>query len=248
MIAMFGRPVAELSMITNEVIDFIYEHHAHRITAWNERLLSPENLQIYADKIHTKGAALTNCFGFVDGTVRPLCRPVQHQRCVYNGHKRTHSIKFQSVTLPNGIIANMFGPIEGRRHDAGMLADSNLLNYLEQHAYSPDGEPMCIYGDPAYPLRVNLQAPFRNVLMTPAMQEFNRSMSAVRVTVEWAFGEVIRSFRCLDFKSNLKLGLSCVGKMYLVSAVIQNALSCLYGNQTSTFFDLDTPSIEEYFS
>jgi hypothetical protein len=70
--------------------------------------------------------------------------------------------------------------------DAGMLADSNLLNFLEQHAYSPDGEPMCIYGDPAYPLRVHLQASFRDVLMTPAMQEFNRSMSAVRVSVEWA--------------------------------------------------------------
>lgn len=111
MIAMFGRPVAELSMITNEVIDFIYEHHAHRITEWNERLLSPENLQIYANKIHTKGAALMNCFGFVDGTVRPLCRPIKHQRTVYNGHKRTHALKFQSVTLPNGIIANMFGPI-----------------------------------------------------------------------------------------------------------------------------------------
>jgi hypothetical protein len=62
----------------------------------------------------------------------------------------------------------------------------------------------------------------------------------------WNGHEVTRSFRCLDFKSNLKLGLSCVGKMYLVSAVIQNALSCIYGNQTSTFFYFDTPSIAEY--
>ena len=65
-----------------------------------------------------------------------------------------------------------------------MLAESNLLTILEQHAFSPDGEPMCLYGDPAYPLRVHLQAPFRNALMTPAMVEFNRSMSSVRVSVE----------------------------------------------------------------
>lgn len=128
-----------------------------------------------------------------------------------------------------------------------MLAESNLLTILEQHAFSPDGEPMCLYGDPAYPLRVHLQAPFRDALMTPAMVEFNRSMSSVRVSVEWAFGEVTRSFKCLDFKSNLKLGLSSVGKMYLASAIIQNALSCFYGNLTSKFFDLDTPSVEEYF-
>lgn len=129
-----------------------------------------------------------------------------------------------------------------------MLADSNLLTNLENHAFSPDGEPMCIYGDPAYPLRVHLQAPFRGAMITPEMQEFNQSMSSVRVSAEWAFGEVVRSFRCLDFKSNLKLGLSSVGKMYLVAAIIQNALSCFYGNVTSKYFDLDTPSIEYYFS
>ena len=129
-----------------------------------------------------------------------------------------------------------------------MLADSSLLTALQNNAFSPDGEAMCIYGDPAYPLRVHLQAPFRGAVVTPAMQEFNRSMSSVRVSVEWAFGEVVRSFKCLDFKSNLKLGLSSVGKMYIVSAIIQNALSCQYGNITSAFFNLDTPSIQEYFS
>lgn len=64
-----------------------------------------------------------------------------------------------------------------------MLADSDLLHNLEQYAYSPIGEPMCLYGDPAYPLRVHLQPPFREALMTPAMLEFNKSMSSVRVSV-----------------------------------------------------------------
>ena len=94
-----------------------------------------------------------------------------------------------------------------------MLAESNLLPSSEQHAFSPDGEPMCLYGDPAYPLRVHLQAPFREAVFTPNIQEFNRSMSSVHVSVERAFGEIERSFRCTDLKSNLKIGLSCVGKM-----------------------------------
>ena len=47
---------------------------------------------------------------------------------------------------------------EGRKHDAGMLADSNLLVDLNQYALSPPGRPLCINGDPAYPLRVNLKA------------------------------------------------------------------------------------------
>ena len=38
-----------------------------------------------------------------------------------------------------------------------MLAESSLLQNLENQA---TGEPMCVYGDPAYPLRLHLQAPF----------------------------------------------------------------------------------------
>ena len=58
-----------------------------------------------------KGAPLKNCFGFVDGTVRPDCRPKRNQKTVFNGHKRVHSLKFQSVVLPNGMIANLYGPV-----------------------------------------------------------------------------------------------------------------------------------------
>ena len=83
-----------------------------------------------------------------------------------------------------------------------MLADSNLLTCLEQHAFSPDGQPMCLYGDPAYPLRVHLQAPSRKVVLTAKMEEFNKSMSNVRESVEWTFGQITRSFKSLYFKSN----------------------------------------------
>ena len=91
---------------------------------------------------------------------------------------------------------------------------------------------MCIYGDPAYPLRVHLQAPFRDGQITPEMEEFNRSMSSVQVAVEWIFGDIMNYFKFMDFKNNLKIDLSQVGKMYVVSAILKNGLTCLYGNTT----------------
>ena len=127
-----------------------------------------------------------------------------------------------------------------------MLADSNLLQDLEAHAYSTTGEVMSIYGDLAYPLRVQLQAPYRNP-NTPEMQNFNRAMSTVRVSVEWLFGDITNYFRFVDFKKNLKIGMSCVGKTYLVCALFQNSLTCLYGNMTAKYFDLDPPTLQEYF-
>ena len=95
MIPRFGRPVPVLSMVTNTVLDYIYDHHGHRMTQWTNALMNPPQLQRYADAIAAQGAPLDNCFGFVDGTVRPM---------------RVQALKFQSVALPNGIIGNLYGP------------------------------------------------------------------------------------------------------------------------------------------
>lgn len=87
-------------------------------------------------------------------------------------------------------------------HDAGLLRDSNLLQDLQQHAYSPGPmipRPLCIYGDPAYPLRVNLQSPFRDRVLTQQMRDYNKAMSSVRVSVEWLFGDIINYFKFIDF-------------------------------------------------
>lgn len=107
----FGLPVPVLNMVCNDVLDFIYDTNGHRITQWNPTVLSPADLQIYGDAVAAKGAALHDCFGFIDGTVRLICRPGEQQRLLYNGHKRLHSLKFQAVALPNGLIGNFYGPV-----------------------------------------------------------------------------------------------------------------------------------------
>ena len=84
--------------------------------------MNAQALQSYADAVSARGAPLQNCFGFVDGTVRPIARPGEHQRLVYNGHKRVHSLKFQSLALPNGLIANMYGPIGEQSYDNRQVA------------------------------------------------------------------------------------------------------------------------------
>ena len=243
----FGRPVPQLSMISNQMINYVYDNYRHLLQDLNQPWLHPNCLQAFADAVHAKGAALDNCWGFVDGTVRPICRPNNDQRVVYNGHKRVHSIKFQSVVAPNGMIANLAGPYEGRKHDSGMLTDTGLMMQLQQYSHGTNRNSLCIYGDPAYPLRLQLQAPFRGPRLTNNQALYNKSMSKVRVAVEWVFADITNYFAFLDFKKNLKMGLSAVGKMYISCGILRNAHTCLYHSTTTDFFQINPPTIREYF-
>ena len=140
----------------------------------------------------------------------------------------------------------MFGPIEGRRHDAFMLGVSGLADKLER-LQTPTGEPYVIYGDPAYGLTRNILAPFRGARLTNDEQLFNTQMSKVRTCVEWGFGKICQNFAFLDFKKNLSFA----------SASWKILFSCFYlgelpymsvWSQTSTYFNLEPPSLERYLS
>ena len=72
-------------------------------------------------------------------------------------------------------------------------------------------------------------------------------MSQVRVAVEWLIGDISKWWAFIDFKKNLKINLSAVGKMYLTCALLTNTKTCLYGNMTSQFFQMNRPILEEYF-
>ena len=96
-----------------------------------------------------------------------------------------------------------------------MLQESGLLINLHEIAFY-NNHPLCIYADPAYPLVSHLQAPFRDRELTPQMAEFNRAMSQARVSVEWMIGNITKYFSFVDFKRQMKLHLSPVGKIYAV--------------------------------
>ncbi|XP_013383168.1 uncharacterized protein LOC106153684 [Lingula anatina] len=241
----FGRCTSQLSVIVNETVDHIYDNYSHLIHNLDQPWMDMDHLMQYSEAIVSQGAPLNKCIGFVDGTVRPISRPTFLQRTCYNGHKRTHAIKFQSVVIPNGIICSLYGPMEGKRHDCALLKESGLLQQLQQLPQDVDGR-FCIYGDPAYPIRPQLQCPFRGANITPEQHAFNSEMSRVRESVEWAFGKIVQTFAFLDFKKNLKLYLQPVGKLYAVGAILTNCHTCCYGGVITEFFNVHPPTLEEY--
>ena len=105
-----------------------------------------------------------------------------------------------------------------------------------------------IYGDSAYPLNRFVMTPYKGANVTDEQHNFNKVMSSHRICVEWGFADIIKTFAFLDFKKNLKLHLQPLGKLYKVAVVLMNYRCCLHGNQTSQFFGVNPPTIDEYLS
>ena len=248
LVPIVGRSVQEISEIFYAGIEHIYDNFHDLITDINAPFwLSNNYLDTYCGAVSRKGSVMNNIWGFIDGTCRPIARPSRYQKVVFSGHHRTHCLKFQSVVIPNGLIANLFGPVEGSRHDSFLLRESNLLNNIE-NKYRPDGSPYSLYGDQGYPLRGHLICPFKGANLTDEQRQFNHNMSGLRESVEWDFKDVICQFSFLDFKKNLKIFLQPVGKFYIVAGILTNCRTCVYGNQTSQYFNLMPPSLQSYLS
>lgn len=137
---------------------------------------------------------------------------------------------------------------EGKRHDCAILRESNLLHDLEKCAFSTSGHAMCIYGDPLYPIRIHLKAPYKDIQLSPEKEACNRSMSEVRTPTEWIFPDVFNSYKFLDYQNSHKISLDYVSKLHVVCCLVRNALTCYYGNETATFFNVQPPTILDYFT
>ena len=58
-------PCLEEEIIDDEEFSVFTRRMLHKIFHFSTRYT-------YADVVHSKGAVLDNCFGFIDGTVRPI--------------------------------------------------------------------------------------------------------------------------------------------------------------------------------
>ena len=252
----YSRAESAISEIVNWVVEFMDNTWNHLLEFDHTHLLSPQNLQMYADAIHTGGAPLKGVWGFIDCTIRRICRPSQWQRQAYNGHKKFHALKFQAIMLPNGMFGHLFGPHEGRRNDAFMLTESGILDSCVEFAVregtntdTPDEERYFqLFGDPAYGVSAQIQSPFAGVGdRTEEERQWNAMMSQARIVVEHGFGIVANTWPFLNAGWKMHLGASPVGRYYRAGVLLTNGLSCLRPNQVSTYFDCEPPTLAEYF-
>ena len=232
-----------------EAIEHFWNAQKHLVTEDISQQFIAERAELYANCIHQKGKALSNCIGFIDGTVLGIARPSGSlaQRVAYNGHKRKHAIKYQAVSAPDGLVQHLYGPLEGRRHDWTLYVRSKMDEILPRVLFV-QGKRYCIYGDSGYNQRWFIDVPFQGSNVSPAQVAFNRAMSSVRISVEWVFKVVKMQFPTIDFKRKMKVRESPVGMMYLATILLSNVRNGLYPNQIYTYFDCPPPDLNTYLA
>ena len=120
--------------------------------------------------------------------------------------KKTHALKFQKVSTPNGLIANLYGPVEGRRHDCTMLQMPGLLETWDcwkcgRDFHSIPMENFCV-------LMETLPIPYVDICNHHSVEQdqlLNKTNSlSPRAHLEslWLFQYILGNLRFVDFKLN----------------------------------------------
>lgn len=133
-------------------------------------------------------------------------------------------------------------------HDAHMAADMNLVAWAHWHAKTESSKQLYLFGDQAYGNSVAIITKFWGNIINSMQAEFNHIMSKFWIQVEWSISHITTQWLCFSMKQQQKTGLTPVGQDWLVSVMLNNAKTCLIGNQVSMRLGCMSLTLDEYFS
>ena len=244
----YGWSHSRISRVVRHLTGWIYRQWGYLLDVQSPKhsIALLRRLDHYAAAVNRK-FGLPRIWGAIDGTVRLIARPVVQEELVYNGHKRTHALKYQIIALPDGLMF-CSEPFVGRRHDAWIVAETGLVDWAERHAKSEDGQQMYLYGDQAYSVSHAILTTFRGNIISSYRSDFNYLMGKYRVQVEWAIGMVPAQWPRFSVKRQQKSGASPIGQDWMVAVLLLNAKTCVVGNQIGKYMHCNPPELDQYFS
>ncbi|XP_071959857.1 uncharacterized protein [Antedon mediterranea] len=211
---MFGIAISTLCVLTRQVVSALLNHQ------FFQRYISlpqGDRLDRVIEGFSRKG--FPQCAGAIDGTHLPIIGP-SNNKADYHNRKGWYSIILQAVVDHKYRFTDVYAGWPGRTHDARVFAHSDLPILADRNnglLFSRDKNaiingidiPVCLIGDPAYPLKPWLMKEFvHNANLTSAQRNFNKTLSSARVVVENAFGRLKGRWRRLMKRNDVTVGFS----------------------------------------
>jgi len=249
-VQLFGRSESWLCTVFCGIVTTLYAKYKDFLL-WDEERLTRMKLWDLANAMHSEGNPIGNVFGFVDGTMRHVCRPMEGanvpQEALYNGWKHNHFIKYQGITTPDGLIISIDGPHFGSTNDSLIWSGGVLRDKI--HSLDPT---MAVFGDKGYITGRSIMATYkaaRNRPLTEVQKEFNAFMATKRISVENEFADIVKSFSFMANSRILRIGFCPVSAYFPVMSLFQNIRVCFNPNVSSAganFPSIMPPSFSEY--
>ena len=190
----------------------------------------------------------------------------------YNGWKSMYGLKHQTVDNVFGMTVHAYGPQSLRRNDNHLLSGSFIIQRMVDIQYTlykernpgtevsledfSDNqefniEKVGIFGDSAYFFQSGVLFTYykqrKNEYLDEQKKRENRARKTVRESIEWNYGSTAAKYQYLTNLKKLKVMQGDkVLKVYTVALLLKNFHACLYGNETSNFFDAKPPTLEQY--
>ena len=164
--------------------------------------------------------------------------PTEVQEAWYNGWKKLHGMKWQTVILANGMDLHVYGPLSVRRNDLTALDKSDIERILRE-MFNADEIIYIIFGDSAFMV---------SDMMATNESYPGRGMSSVREIIEWSYKDVKQQWKYCDYKHILQLRKQPVAKIFFICLLLRNAYVTLHGSQAAEYFVMLPPSLENWTS
>lgn len=171
--------------------------------------------------------------------------PFLVQEALYNGWKKCHGIKKQSIGMANGMAFHVSKGYSCRRNDLHVLNETNIDDRLvELTIGNPPAERFTCYGDSAYPMSQRISCRRDGEEFT----ELNKAMNGCRESIEWMYRDVTQYWKIIQTKRTFRLltGYEKADNIIDLCFQFNNAWNTMNHNECSQWFDCAPPTFEVY--
>lgn len=168
---------------------------------------------------------------------------------MFSGDKWMHCHGAQGICAPNGLFVDWFDEPVSRHHDKYFFRDSRVNQILAQTQHGEE-QQFSVYLDKGYYNDTHCFAAHHGLEHNLTAQDMqnNYFMAKMRIAIEWCFGELKSRNPILNRWNLLKVQQMDVAKLVRVAVLMRNAHCCLHGCNATHYFNMNKPSLAEYFS